>query len=403
MNSFGLLRAPAVGRLLGGAWVGRLPTAMAALAIPLQLREVGQSYGFVGLAVGTYAIAVAALSPLLGRWVDRRGQTGVLAVTGFLAAVGFATVALAPRVPVAVVLGAAIAGAATPPLEACVRVLWPRIVRPDQVEAVYALDSAAQEMLFVVGPVVVAACVAVATPGVALWLAAVLGLVGVLVVATAEPSREWRSLERSDSLLGPLHSIALVVVLTALCGVGFAIGTLNIFVVSYAESRDVIGGAPALLALNAIGALLGVLVYGAVRIPLSLAARATLFAGGLTVAYGLLATVPSPVPLAGVMLLTGFFLAPLLTVSYALTASLAPAGTDTEAFAWLITLFATGSSLGSAVAGVVVERAGQHWTGMCAALGAAATVVILLAGRRIVTPRPVAGPAGTPADSRPAS
>ena len=47
-----------------------------------------------------------------------------------------------------------------------------------------------------------------------------------------------------------------------------------------------------------------------------------------------------------VMLATGLFLAPLLTVVFLLVGSLAPDGTSTEAFAWIVTLFAAGMSPG---------------------------------------------------------
>jgi hypothetical protein len=43
-----------------------------------------------------------------------------------------------------VVAGAALAGAATPPLEPCLRALWPDVVDAGKLESAYALDSASQ-------------------------------------------------------------------------------------------------------------------------------------------------------------------------------------------------------------------------------------------------------------------
>jgi predicted MFS family arabinose efflux permease len=55
-----------------------------------------------------------------------------------------------------VVLPAAVAtvlaGFGTPPLESCLRVLWPALLDAGRLHAAYALDAAAQEILFVVGP-----------------------------------------------------------------------------------------------------------------------------------------------------------------------------------------------------------------------------------------------------------
>ncbi|MFF9205653.1 MFS transporter [Streptomyces sp. NPDC014986] len=382
MSYVSLLRNPYAARLLAGTLVGRLPSAMAAVAIPLALRDAGAPYGFIGLAVGAFAVAAAVAGPLLGRLVDRVGQPLVLLGTAVLAGCGFLVVAVALDHRAGVVAGAALAGAATPPLEPCLRALWPDVVDAGKLESAYALDSASQQLIFVGGPLIVAGCVSVASPAGALWAAALLGLAGVLVVATAAPVRAWRAPARRADWLGPMRSRSLVVLLTSLTGVGVAIGTLNVVVVSYAEEHPLPGGAPTLLSLNALGALAGGLLYGAVRRwPVPPARRTLLLAVGLALGYALLCLLPAPPFMACLMLLTGLFLAPLLTVSFVLVGELAPTGTVTEAFAWLVTLVASGSALGSAVVGLVLEHRGLTWAAACGVLGLASSVLILLAGQ----------------------
>jgi MFS family permease len=321
---------------------------------------------------------------VLGRVVDRIGQPKVLVVTAVLAAVGFITVALAPTEPALVLAGAFLAGAATPPLEPCLRVLWPDLVGRDRLDRAYAVDSAAQEMVFVAGPLVVAACVAVISPVFALWTAAALGLAGVTIFALSEPVRRWRAEARVPDWLGPMRSRGLVVLLAAIAGGGFAIGVLNVFVVSYDEQHPVPGGAPVLLALNAGGALVGALTYGVIRWRNQARQRAVISAGGLVVGYGLLTIVPSPPYMAGLVVLTGVFLAPLLTATFALIGDLAPPGTTTEAFGWLVTLFALGNSAGSAVVGIVLDHAGLRWAAACSVIGVGGCLVTLFAGYRLL-------------------
>ncbi|MFD0270456.1 MFS transporter [Streptomyces sp. NPDC127106] len=382
MSYAGLLRSRYATRLLVGTLVGRLPSAMAAVAIPLALRNAGASYGFVGLAVGAFAIAAAVAGPLLGRLVDRVGQPSVLLWTAVLAGCGFLMIAATPDRHAAVIGGAVLAGAATPPLEPCLRALWPEIVDAGKLESAYALDSASQQLIFVGGPLIVAGCVTVASPVGALWAAALLGLVGVLVVATAAPTRAWRAPARQADWLGPMRSRGLVVLLISLTGVGVGIGTLNVVVVAYAEEHRLPGGAPTLLALNALGALVGGLVYGAVRRwPVPPARRTLLLAGGLTLGYAFLCLLPAPPLMACLMLLTGLFLAPVLTVSFVMVGELAPRGTVTEAFAWLVTLMTSGSALGSAAAGWVLEQGGSTWAAACGVLGLAFSVLVLLVGQ----------------------
>ncbi|WP_416976615.1 MFS transporter [Streptomyces sp. T028] len=387
MRYVSLLRSPHVARLLVGTLVGRLPSGMATVAIPLALREDDAPYGFVGLVVGAFAMATAVGGPLLGRLVDRVGQTLVLLPAALLAGCGFLVIAATPDRQAPVIAGAVLAGAASPPLEPCLRALWPTVVPDDKLESAYALDSASQELIFVGGPLIVAGCVAVASPVTALWAAALLGLAGVLVAGTAEPARTWRAPAREADWLGPLRSRGLVVLLVGLTGVGVALGTLNVVVVAYAEEHRVPGGAPALLALNAFGALVGGLAYGAVRHwPVPPARRALLLTLCLAPGYALLCLLPGPPLMSGLMVLTGLFLAPVLTVSFVLVGELAPAGTVTEAFAWLVTLMTSGMALGSAVVGLVLEHGGPSWAAACGVLGLTVSVLMLMAGQSRLDP-----------------
>ncbi|NJC72335.1 MFS transporter [Planosporangium thailandense] len=382
MGYLSLLRSPFVLRLLAGTLIGRLPTGMGLLAVPLVLRHARASYGLVGLASGALAISAAVGGPLLGRLVDRIGQPRVLLPTAVLAGGGFLLIGAAPHSPPVVLTGAVLAGAATPPLEPCLRVLWPHIVAPDLVEKAYAMDSGAQELIFIGAPLIVTGMVALASPASALWLAALLGLLGVLVVATAPPSRNYRAPERSADWLGPLRSRGLVVLFAGLIGTGGAIGSLNVLVVRYAEQHRVPAGAGGLLALNAAGALCGAVGYGLIRWTMSMRARALLLAAGLMTSYAMVGLRPAPSAMAVLMVVTGLFLAPMLTVSFVLVDRLAPPGTITEAFAWLVTVFTTGSAVGAAVVGVLLDRAAPVWASSCGGIATAATVVVLLVGRR---------------------
>src|SRR4030095_2861609 len=118
-----VLRTPFVTRLLSSAVVARMPTAMAGLSIVLLVGGGGGSYAVAGLVAGTYSIALALTSPLLGRLVDRVGQTRVLAGCAVASALAFAALAAAGRSASPLVLAglAALAGAAIPPVGAGTR------------------------------------------------------------------------------------------------------------------------------------------------------------------------------------------------------------------------------------------------------------------------------------------
>ena len=151
-----VLRVPSVTRLLLSAVVGRMPTGMAGLAIVLLVREAGGSYAAAGMVAGAYSAALAVTSPLLGRLVDRVGQTRVLAGCAAASALSFGALATAGRGASPLVLAglAALAGASIPPVGACMRALWSVVLADDdQLQAAFAVESTVQELIFVVDSV----------------------------------------------------------------------------------------------------------------------------------------------------------------------------------------------------------------------------------------------------------
>ncbi len=93
--------------------------------------------------------------------------------------------------------------------------------------------------------------------------------------------------------------------------------------------------------------------------------------------------------MAALAFVSGLGLAPLLAAAFVLVAELAPAGTVTEAFAWLVTLFATGNAAGSATSGLLVDTSLQA-VALCSVAGIALGGLLLLAARARLRPVPVA-------------
>jgi hypothetical protein len=74
----------------------------------------------------------------------------------------------------------------------------------------------------------------------------------------------------------------------------------------------------------------------------------------------------------------GAAIAPTYATVYAMVDDVAPAGTVTEASAWLATAVAVGAAVGSAAAGVVIAQAGPVAAyGLAGVAGAAAGTIVL--------------------------
>ncbi|MFD5818025.1 MFS transporter [Streptomyces sp. NPDC059618] len=384
-----ILRARHATRLLVGTLVGRLPNATAAIAVVLFVRAEGGTYSLAGALAAVYGVANAVGQPLLGRLVDLHGQPRVQLPAAVVSALGMTVFALAGTDPVALACAAmAVAGLFTPPLEGGLRALWPSVLREEeQVHTAYAMDAVAQEVLFTVGPLFVTLCVSLWSAQAALLILGVIGVLGALSVVLSEPSRAWRSAPREAHWLGALRSPGLLALLGAFLFIGIALGSITVAALSYADAHggDTVYGW--LMAGIGLGALCGGVVYGARSWGGAPERRLRVLVGLLAVCYVPLTLVPGPVAMTALATLAGVFLAPSIACAFVLVDRHAPAGTVTEAFSWLVTTFTVGASVGTALAGPVVEWGGAgRGFAVPGVAGAAALVVLLATGRVLAAP-----------------
>ena len=382
-----VLRTPSVTRLLSSAIVARMPTAMAGLAIVLLVRGGGGSYAVAGLVAGTYSIALALTSPLLGRLVDRAGQTRVLAGCSVASALAFAALAAASSSASPLVLAglAALAGAAIPPVGACMRALWSGLLgQGGQLQAAFAVESTVQELIFVVGPPLVAVLAAVFSPAAAVLGTAALLLAGVAVFASTPASRAWRPERRAADWAGPLRSPGIRAVLASIVLLASAFGTVEVTVVAGAEQLGSRTFAGPLLALWALGSLVGGLVFGSRASDRGPEQRMVPLLALVVAGIALLAVASGLTQLGAGMVLAGLGIAPAIACLYLLVDRLAPAGTVTEAFTWVTTAFSTGFAIGNALGGSLVYRVGTDRSFLIAAAGIAAAALLARVRRPVL-------------------
>ncbi|MEU9733276.1 MFS transporter [Streptomyces sp. NPDC048002] len=379
-----ILRARHATRLLVGTLVGRLPNATAAIAIVLFVRAEGGTYSLAGALAAVYGVANAVGQPLLGRLVDLRGQPRVQLPAAVVSALGmgvfaFAGIGVLPLAYAAVV----VAGLFTPPLEGGLRALWPSVLSKEgQVHTAYAMDAVAQEVMFTVGPLLVTLCTAVWSAQAALLVLNVIGVLGALSVVVSAPSRAWRSVPREAHWLGALRSPGLLALLGAFLFVGMALGSITVASVPYADEHggDAVYGW--LMAALGLGALVGGTVYGARQWAGEPGRRLTVLVALLAVCYLPLMLMPGVVGMVLLTALAGVFLAPCIACAFVLVDRHAPRGTVTEAFSWLVTTFTVGASVGTGLAGPVVEAGGALWGfAVPGAAGAVSLLVLLATGR----------------------
>lgn len=386
------LAVPGARRLLISSIVGRLPLGMT-LAILLLVHDETGSFADAGIVVAAFGIASSLASPLLGRAVDKHGQTTVLLAAAVADAVALAALPVATGldlgVPVYAVLGAA-TGALLPPIAPCLRTLWPRVAPDPQArEAAFALDATVQEVIWMTGPLLVGGTVAIVSPAAAVLLMAAVTLAGTAWFASAPLSRAWEGHGGGETRHAGsvLRAGGLLVVLAAGFGSGMSMGTLEVGLPGLAEELDSPGATGALLAMASAGSLIGGLAYGARtwRAALGLRYAATLGVGAvLMLALTTPATVALALPLAAVSSLAW---APSLSCGYSLINRLAPPGAIAEAFTWSGAAIGGGIAAGVALGGVLVEHVSADAAFVLGAGTALAAALVAYAGRApVLTP-----------------
>ena len=381
-----ILRARHATRLLVGTLVGRLPNVTAAIAIVLFVRAEGGTYSLAGGLAAVYGVANAVGQPVLGRLVDLRGQPRVQLPAAVLSALAMALFAFVGTEPRAVAYGAVTAaGLFTPPLEGGLRALWASVLpREDHVHRAYAMDAVAQEVMFTVGPLLVTVCASLWSPGAALVVLNVIGVLGALSVVVSPPSRAWRSAPREAHWLGALRSRGLLALLAAFLCVGVALGSITVAAVGYADEHggDQVYGW--LMAGIGLGALVGGAVYGARQWAGEPARRLRVLVALLAVCYLPLMLTPGVVAMTLLTVVAGVFLAPAIACAFVLVDRHAPRGTVTEAFSWLVTTFTVGASVGTGLTGPVIEAGGAVWGFAVPGLAGGVSLLVLIATRRVM-------------------
>jgi MFS family permease len=398
MGSYGsILRVPRLGALLLTGIVARLSMGIDSLAVVLFLQSERGSFGIAGVVAGAIALGSSAAAPLTSRLVDRLGPL-VLVVLGLLHAVGLIGIVLAgPTAPgAALVPLALLTGVAFPPASSVLYAQYPKLLadRPELLRSAYALDSVATELIFISGPILTAVLVALVAPGAALVLSAACVSIGTAAfVAVLPAAQAGGELTRAPAgLLGALRSPGVRTLAVVMVPVGFAFGTLEVSVPAFATAEGAPELAGVLLAIWAAGSAAGGLVYG------SRPRHSTVHEAHLRVALllplGMLPVVlaVSPLTMALLIIPAGIFIAPLLATRNELVGTVAPAGSQTEAYAWPLTAIVAGISLGAAVAGIVVDASG--WRSAIAMAAVAAAVGGAVSFARRGTLRPAAVTAG---------
>jgi MFS family permease len=375
-----ILRTPQVPRLMSAAVLGRLPIGMAGLALVLLVRHAAGSYALAGLVAGAFALGAGLAAPLMGRIVDRNGQTRLLLASAVVCAAAFSGLALVAEVgPMALLPAlAAIAGATLPPIGPCMRVLWSFLLgRGSELQTAFAFEATVQELIWVLGPPLVVTLIVIASPVVAVLAIGAAVLIGTGLFAATPASRTWRPAAGGRDWAGALRGPGVRTVLEVIGLLAISFGMIEVSVPAVAEQLGSSTLSGLFLSLWSGGSMLGGLIAGALTTGRPPERRVVILLGLVAVGLApLAAAVTGVLPFAACMILAGLGVAPAVACLYLLIDRSAPEGTVTEAFTWVTSAFTAGSAIGSALGGAIVQHAGPATAFLVASAAASAAVLL---------------------------
>jgi MFS family permease len=342
--------------------LGRMPISMVGLGIVILIARESGSYGLAGSVSGVAVIAGALTGPFQGRLVDRFGQRSLTLIGSVACTVALGGLLVAVRMDAAawtLYLLAFVAGGTRPQVGSFARARWNHLLgRGRALQTAFALEAVGDEVVFIVGPVLVTLLATQVSPYAGLGAAGALGLTGgvwfALLRASDPPGRG-----KSDGTeRAPLPLLSLVLLSLIGLGLGATLGSAEVVTVAFtaAEGQPAMSGV--VLAVWAFGSLLAGLWYGSVHWRAAVERR-------LLIGTILLAIALAPLPWVGtvwllgvVLFCAGLTIAPTMVALTACVEEWVPPERLTEAITWTVTGMLLGVAPGNAVAGRAVDEVG---------------------------------------------
>ncbi|GAA1837471.1 MFS transporter [Agromyces salentinus] len=372
-----LLRTAGVARIIAAQLTARFPSGMLSLAFLLHVEQQTGSYGAAGLVLAATSIGQAIAGPLTSRLMGRVGMRPVLIVTTIVCVAGIVSIGVLPlTVPLYMLVGF-VTGLATPPVQPAVRTIYPKMVNSRQLTPLFSLDASAQEIIWVVGPVVTTL---VATQIGTIWaiMLAALMMVGGGAWFISSPELGRVRIPRSKRRFGVVLARPPVMLATI-------VGFLLIGACAAVEAGVVAvfghGGPEAgiVLAIFSVGSLAGGLLFGHIPIgPWATARRMFIVFAGMALA----AFVMDFWWLSATLFVAGIGIAPALAVLFSIVSSSVKFSDTAEAYGWVGTGQLIGAALGSALAGFFIDGYGAQGAFWIAAAFAFVGVLVPTFGRR---------------------
>jgi MFS family permease len=377
------VRQPDVAKLLLVALLSRMPVGMGGFAMLMFVREELGDYARAGTAVGVQLVALAAVAPIMGRIIDRHGGRIPLVVTGIiqpLAMLALMWATLSHLAYPVILAFAALAGVFATPITTLTRTAWRhRFQDEEDRRTAFALDAVMIEINFTIGPAIIAAILATASPTTAYGTVIGFVIASVFIFSFSPALRYFkRSQPVERHMLGPLTEPRLLLVFTSTFGLTMAFGIIEVGYPAFATSLAIPALAGVMLSVNSIGSAVGGAVFGGLHLDMRIERQLATTMGLMAIPLMLHAIFLQPSIFGIVAFFCGLFIAPSIASQSVLVSRLAPSHYAAEAFTWSSCFIVSGLGAGMALGGLLVETTGLRFAFVSGALIVSAMSILAL-------------------------
>ncbi|UUY48073.1 MFS transporter [Streptomyces yangpuensis] len=379
-----LFAVPGARGFTAGNLIARLPMGMFGVSAVMMIAGQRGSYALAGAVTATGLAATAVVAPWTARLIDRHGQARIAVPATLIAVLGSLSLVACVRTgaPAWTLFASYAATATTPNIGGMSRARWTHLLRdsPAAHHTAMSFEQAADELCYMLGPVLAAFLCGAVFPEAGTLAGAALLLTGMLVFTSCRTTQPpVTATPRQGSplrALGPLLPLFLVT--------GVVFGSMEVASIAYLDLRGLGAASGLVLALQAAGSCAAGLLYGTLRAR-SLQACVCVLAVLMTLPWAAAAT-GSVTALACALLLAGMATAPTMVSAMSQVHARIPEGRLNEGMTLAVTAILAGIAAGSASAGWVVEGPGPVAAYAVPAAAALIALAIALTGRSIRRP-----------------
>lgn len=378
-----LFALPGARAFTAGNLLARLPMGMFGVSAVMMIAGQRGSYALAGAVTATGMAATALVAPWTARLIDRHGQARIALPATLIAVLGSLCLVVCVRTqaPAWTLFASYAATATTPNTGGMARARWTHLLKgaPAAHHTAMSFEQAADELCFMLGPVLAALLCTAVAPEAGTLAAAALFLTGMLLFTAqraTEPPVSGAAATRRGS---PLRALGRLPVLFAALGLVF--GSMEVASIAQLDALGLGAAAGPVLALQAAGSCAAGLLYGTRRprpLPVCVGALAALMA--LPWAAAATGWLPA---LACALLLAGMATAPTMVTAMSLVHARTPEGRLNEGMTLAVTAILAGVAGGSAAAGLAVDRLGPAAAYLLPAAAALIALAAAVPGRSL--------------------